>query len=283
MNFNDLILLLDNRLDTIKHLASMEVPFKIDEYGNEYYKTKDGERIESPNGTKYWYVNGKQHRLDGPAVEWADGSKSWWVNDELHRLDGPAVEGADGLKAWHINGKLHRTDGPAVEGADGTKEWFIKGVKMTEEEFNKWRAKNNPIKESRSENLKHLASMEFPYEIDEYGNEQYKTKDGYRVEYVNGSKYWYNDEHQLHRLDGPAVERAGGSKAWYVNNKRHRLDGPAIERADGSKAWHINGKLHRTDGPAVEYADGKKQWFVNNKQMTEEEFNKWRAKNNPIK
>jgi hypothetical protein len=35
-----------------------------------------------PNGTKYWYLNGKRHREDGPAVEWADGTKCWYLNGE---------------------------------------------------------------------------------------------------------------------------------------------------------------------------------------------------------
>ena len=33
-----------------------------------------------PNGTKYWYLNGKLHREDGPAIESANGSKSWYLN-----------------------------------------------------------------------------------------------------------------------------------------------------------------------------------------------------------
>ena len=28
-----------------------------------------------PNGTKYWYLNGKFHREDGPAIECANGTK----------------------------------------------------------------------------------------------------------------------------------------------------------------------------------------------------------------
>ena len=35
-----------------------------------------------PNGTKYWYLNGKLHREDGPAVEYANGSKSWYLSGE---------------------------------------------------------------------------------------------------------------------------------------------------------------------------------------------------------
>ena len=29
---------------------------------------------------KYWYLNGKLHRVDGPAVEWSSGSKMWYLN-----------------------------------------------------------------------------------------------------------------------------------------------------------------------------------------------------------
>jgi hypothetical protein len=236
MNFNDLILLLDSRAENLKHLASMEVPFKIDEFGSEYYKTKDGERIEYPNGTKLWYDDGKLHRLDGPAVEWADGSKAWYVND-----------------------KPHRTDGPAVEYTNGYKKWFINGRRKTEEQFNKWRAKHNPIKESRLETIKQLASMEVPIHVSDDGTlECYKTKDGIRYEY------------------------ADGQKEWFAYGNRHRLDGPAVIKANGSKYWYVNGKHHRIDGPAVEWADGSKAWFVNDEKMTEEDFNKWKAKNNPV-
>ena len=41
----------------------------------------DGLNIDS-NGTKRWYLNGKQHRTDGPAVEFKDGTKLWYLNDE---------------------------------------------------------------------------------------------------------------------------------------------------------------------------------------------------------
>jgi hypothetical protein len=424
MNFNDLILLLDNRSETIKQLASMEVPYQIDNEGCEYYKTKDGYRIEYPNGSKYWYVNGKLHRLDGPAVEYpgpnghghvgwlqngeyhridgpayeddngqkgwyingkqmtekqfnkwrvkhnpikesrldiikqlasmevpdiidhcgneyyntkdgyrveyVDGDRGWYANDTYHRLDGPAYEMADGTKMWYINGRRHRVDGPAIERADGSKAWYINGKKMTEEEFNQWRAKNNPIKESRLETIKQLASMEVPYEIDKNGNEYYKTKDGYRVEYAYGGKIWYNANFQNHRLDGPAVEYADGSKYWFVNDKpmteeefnrwraKHNpikesraenlkhlasmeipyrvddegceyyktKDGYRLECPNGFKIWYnAKGEPHRLDGPAAEWSNGDKSWYINGEQMTENQFNRWRAwiaKNNPV-
>ena len=58
-----------------------------------------------PNGTKYWYLNGKLHREDGPAVEFADGDKFWWLNGKRHREDGPAAEEAHGHKSWYLNDK----------------------------------------------------------------------------------------------------------------------------------------------------------------------------------
>jgi hypothetical protein len=214
MNFNDLILLLDSRLENLKQLSSMEIPYKVNGDGDEFFKTKDGYRIEYHNGI-IEYINN--------------------------------------------NSKLHRIDGPAIEFANGSKYWYVNGEEMTEEEFNKWRAKNNPIKESRLENLKQLSSMEVPYRVDG-GDEYYKTKDGYRIESINGSTFWCDNKDRYHRTDGPAVE-------W----------------PDGSKHWYINGMNHRVDGPAIEYPNGHKLWYINDKKMSEEQFNRWRAKNNPSK
>ena len=96
-------------------------------------------------------------------------------------------------------------------------------------------------------------------------------------QYANGDKEWYL-KGELHRVDGPARERADGSKEWFLNDKRHRVDGPAVEYADGYKVWYLNDELHRVDGPAVERADGSKAWWLNNKEYTEEEFLKWKWK-----
>ena len=214
----------------------MELPYKVDVVGNEYYKTKDGYRVEDTYGNILWYDK---------------------------------------------KGRHHRTDGPASEYAVGYKEWSVNGIKMSEEGFNKWRAKHNPIKESRADIIKQLASMELPYKVDVVGNEYYKTKDGYRVEYVDGYKAWYNTNGRPHRLDGPAEEYANGNKAWYVDGEPHRIDGPAFEWSDGHKEWWVEGGLHRLDGPAIENVDGTKEWWVNGEQLTEKEFNQWRAKHNP--
>ena len=64
----------------------------------------------------------------------------------------------------------------------------------------------------------------------------------YRIEVdMSGSRRYYNDAGQLHRIDGPAVEMSDGGKSWYQNGLRHRTDGPAIEWANGTKRWYING------------------------------------------
>ena len=57
------------------------------------------------DGTKRWFLNGKQHREDGPAAEWSSGDKFWYLNGELHREDGPAIEGGNGTKRWYLNGQ----------------------------------------------------------------------------------------------------------------------------------------------------------------------------------
>jgi hypothetical protein len=97
-----------------------------------------------PNGTKYWYLNGKLHREDGPAIEYADGAKYWYLNCKLHREDGPAIEWANGDKLWYLNGECHREDGPAIEYTSGDKHWYLNGKRLTEEEFN---ARMTPAKE----------------------------------------------------------------------------------------------------------------------------------------
>lgn len=44
------------------------------------------------------------HAEDGPAVENFDGSQYWYVDDKLHRLDGPALICPVFGNEWWING-----------------------------------------------------------------------------------------------------------------------------------------------------------------------------------
>jgi hypothetical protein len=63
--------------------------------------------LNSSDGTKYWYLNGKLHRTDGPAIERSNGTKYWYLNGKLHRTDGPAIERSNGTKSWWLNGKKY--------------------------------------------------------------------------------------------------------------------------------------------------------------------------------
>jgi hypothetical protein len=92
-----------------------------------------------------------------------------------------------------------------------------------------------------------------------------------------GNKCWCLPDGEYHREDGPAVEYASGSKAWFRHGLKHRDNGPAIEWASGGKEWYRNGQCHHLDGPAVIRADGTQEWWLNDIQVTEEEFQKYRA------
>ena len=98
---------------------------------------EDGPAVESCDGYKARYREGKLHREDGPAAEYPDGSKEWSRNGKLHREDGPAAEWSDGSKSWWRNGELHRDDGPAIVNDEGYKAWWVDGKRMSEEEFNR--------------------------------------------------------------------------------------------------------------------------------------------------
>lgn len=103
---------------------------------------------------------------------------------------------------------------------------------------------------------------------------------------MNTTKFWRNEQGQLHRTDGPAIEYAHGGKAWYLNGtlyriiyakgsqewfneqgQRDRIERPAYEN-DRRKEWYQNGRLHRIDGPAIEYADGRKEYWFQGRKLT---------------
>ena len=60
---------------------------------------KNGLIIDSL-GTKRWYKDDKLHRDDGPAIEWPNGSKEWYLN-------GKQVSESD-LSIITINGKRYK-------------------------------------------------------------------------------------------------------------------------------------------------------------------------------
>jgi len=98
--------------------------------------------------------------------------------------------------------------------------------------------------------------------------------------FPDGSKEWYQysefaRSYIFHRIGGPAAEYVNGSKYWYQEGKLHRVDGPAIEFSDGTKCWYQNDQLHRLDGPAIEWANGNKKWYYEDTEInctTQQEF-----------
>jgi hypothetical protein len=110
------------------------------------------------------------------------------------------------------------------------------------------------------------------------------NEDGPAVRKPNGDlEWWIHGE--LHREEGPALEYRNGDKEWYLNGLRHRDNGPAVALVCGIKQWWINDKLHREDGPAYEgngektmFGDGADEWWIDGVQLTQEEFNHWRMK-----
>ena len=77
---------------------------------------------------EYYNDDGELHRLDGPAVIYDYGTKYWFKNGKLHRLGNlPAIEYDNGDKEYYVNGNLHREDGYAIDHIDGTKEYSLNG------------------------------------------------------------------------------------------------------------------------------------------------------------
>ena len=45
-----------------------------------------------PNGSKFWFLNGKLHREGGPAIEWYDGAKRWYLNGKKYSFEDYVME-----------------------------------------------------------------------------------------------------------------------------------------------------------------------------------------------
>lgn len=145
-------------------VSGQEIELIIDRDGYKEFRLKsnhnlhntNGPAIVYPDGSNWFYRDGKLHNLKGPAANWSNGSKEYWVNGRLHRRNEPAVNWPSGtewiyqygrlvdltlekliakgekpvakiqgVQAHWINGKQHNPNGPAVIWEDGTVEhWF---------------------------------------------------------------------------------------------------------------------------------------------------------------
>lgn len=68
----------------------------IIEYSDRLKKWRKGNKssIKWYNGTKFWYKDGKKHRIDGPAVEYSNGYKYWYIEGKEY----PKKEYWDAIK-----------------------------------------------------------------------------------------------------------------------------------------------------------------------------------------
>jgi len=59
-------------------LERKEDGVNVDDKGTKrYYRNNVLYREEFADGSKFWYLNGKPHRVDGPAIEWAKLVFEW--------------------------------------------------------------------------------------------------------------------------------------------------------------------------------------------------------------
>lgn len=87
------------------------------------------------DGTQYWLIHGKRHRVGAPAVLCTDGSFEYWVNGELHRTDGPAdIDWEEGSQGWYYRSIAHCDCGPAmIYGTDVS--YYLAGEEYSPEEW----------------------------------------------------------------------------------------------------------------------------------------------------
>ena len=66
----------------------------------------DLNKYEYDNGDIYYYKKNTKisHNPYSPAIIWKDGSKFYYIENKLHRLDGPARIWPNGEESYYING-----------------------------------------------------------------------------------------------------------------------------------------------------------------------------------
>jgi len=98
---------------------------------------KNYSKVEVYDSGDKHYLNdkGEFHCLDGPAIERSNGSKFWYINDKEHRNIDPSDEYSYGEKLWYFKDKRHRVGGSCYSHKEW---WFIHGeVYSKQDYFNK--------------------------------------------------------------------------------------------------------------------------------------------------
>ena len=61
------------------------------------YEYDGGDTVYCKKNANIW------HNPYGPAIIWRDGSRFYYINSKCHRLDGPAIMYSDGDIRYYIN------------------------------------------------------------------------------------------------------------------------------------------------------------------------------------
>lgn len=93
-------------------------------------------------GHEFSHVNGRLHsENNAPAVVYADGTRWWYDEGRIHRVGAPAVILSNGTQEFWQNNQRHRVEGPAVIYPDtpkitpalrGVKQWWTTGILVRE-------------------------------------------------------------------------------------------------------------------------------------------------------
>lgn len=119
--------------------------------------------FKTDEGHAFVHVDGKMHSVDdAPAVIYADGARWWYREGKIHRIGGPAVIFPNGVEEWWQNNQRHRPDGPAIIYPDtdkvspelcGVKQWWAHGRLIREEVPPKVQAYRNGMEVLRKQHF----------------------------------------------------------------------------------------------------------------------------------
>ena len=165
------------------------------------------------------------HNPYGPANITEDGTKYYFIEDKVHRLDGPAIIVPNSKVAYYINDEFL------------SKEEFEvhpERLKYLGNSFNMPKVQSEYAELDKYQNKFEIRYFKKDTKIyhNPYGP-AYIDKDGYKSYFIEG--VW-------HRLDGAARIWPNGEEEYYINGVWHRLDGPAVIYSDGEGGYYINGE-----------------------------------------
>lgn len=189
--------------------------------------------VEWDNGDKIWYKEGKRHKTDGPAVESLNGYKEWWIDGKIFESTRLNFLIEKSLFLGTEKGKYNLPWLRFLTEDEGIKEFPI--IPSMENYF---------YLSVGLSSLKPRTGQQNMDTIKLKNNERIPKNYTGIVEWEDGYKEW-RKEGIIHREDGPAVEKSNGTKYWYKNGTWHRTTGPAIEYYNGSKLWHLDGNIIR--------------------------------------